>query len=149
MKGEPEWMIESALKQKRQELMGRWEERERKLRLIREREKELEERAMAGSHLKKRQKLGGDGHDYAGNGRGKKKDEVDEEREFLIGDWDGGASGEGDEDDPLFGLSRETREMLEQVGLGLGTTKRGGGEEEGEVEDEIKVCCLHAVVLRL
>jgi hypothetical protein len=62
---------------------------------------------------------------------------VDEERECLVGDWEAGVSDGGT--DGGEGRRKETRELLEKVGLGAGKTK--GEEGDGEVEDEIKVCC--------
>ena len=80
----------------------------------REREKEVK-----GERVKRVRVEGGD-----------KKREVDEEREFLVG------VGEDGEDDGGGGLSKETRDLLEKVGLG------GGSREENEEqmgEEEIKV----------
>ncbi|KAH6844784.1 helicase C-terminal domain-containing protein [Chaetomium sp. MPI-CAGE-AT-0009] len=46
MRGEPEWMVEAALRRKREELGRRWEERERALQRVRAREREMEERRV-------------------------------------------------------------------------------------------------------
>jgi hypothetical protein len=124
MAGEPEWMVEAALRRKREELGRRWQERERVLEGVRRREREAEGRGRAVKRVR------------VGEGRGK---EVDEEREFLIADWEGGEDGDGDSGEGLGGLSSETRALMEKVGLGGGGGKRG--EEEGEVEDVVKVCC--------
>jgi chromosome transmission fidelity protein 1 len=122
-------MIETALRRKRDELARGWEEREAKLKALRAKERAMEERGRAG----KRQRVGGD--DDGGGASGKK--EVDEEKEFLIGEWrddDEGRRG----DDPLGMFGRETRELLEKVGL---AGRKGGEEEEdGGVEEEVKVC---------
>ncbi|KAK3314292.1 helicase C-terminal domain-containing protein [Apodospora peruviana] len=133
MAGEPEWMIETALRRKREELTRRWEEREAVLAKIRAREREREDdgKQRAG---KKRRLDEDDGIVRKGKGKGKRVLD-DEEKEFLIGDWDSG-EGDGRDGDPLSGLSRETRELLEKVGLGL---PRKMDEDEGEVEDEIKI----------
>ncbi|KAM7196247.1 ATP-dependent RNA helicase chl1, partial [Naviculisporaceae sp. PSN 640] len=134
MVGEPDWMIESALKRKREELARKWEEREKRMAEIRRREKEAEERASMKGRGGKRMRLADD--EGVANGR-KKKGEADEEKEFLIGGW-GSADGEVAEDDPLYGISKETREFLERTGLVHG---KGRGEKEGdkEEEDEIKI----------
>lgn len=127
--GEPDWMIETALRRKRAELARGWEEREAKLKALRAKERAMEERGRAG----KRQRVGGED---GGGGAGKR--EVDEEREFLIQEWrddDEGRAG----DDPLGMLGRETRELLERVGMG---GRKGEEEEEEGVEEEVKVCFL-------
>lgn len=119
-------MIETALRRKRAELARGWEEREAKLKAVRAKERAMEERGRAG----KRQRVGGED-----DGR---KREVDEEREFLIQEWrddDGGRAG----DDPLGMLGRETRELLERVGMG-GRKQGDEEEEDGGVEEEVKVC---------
>lgn len=128
-------MIETALRRKRAELARGWEEREAKLKAVRAKERAMEERGRAG----KRQRVGG------GDDAGGRKREVDEEREFLIQEWrddDEGRAG----DDPLGMLGRETRELLERVGMG--GRKPGDEEEEGEgVEEEVKVCFFGGMVL--
>ncbi|KAK0724911.1 DNA repair helicase [Lasiosphaeris hirsuta] len=111
MQGEPDWMIETALRRKREELARRWEEREAQMEKLRARERAMEERGRGG----KRQRLDGE-YDGVGMGRGKGK-EVDEEAEFLIDDWEDGGDGLAD-DDPLSQLSKETRELLAKAGLG-------------------------------
>jgi len=123
MAGEPDWMLDTALKRKREELMKKWEEREARLERVRAREKMMEEKGRGS----KRQRVDG--------GREKRK-EVDEEAEFWIGDWEGGADGVAS-DDPFSLLSKETRDLLSRVGLGRVKEEE---EEEGEQEDEIKVC---------
>ncbi|KAK3368016.1 helicase C-terminal domain-containing protein [Podospora didyma] len=125
--GEPDWMIESALRRKRQELTRQWEEREARLERVRAREKALEERGRDS----KRQRLDHNEDDGGHHrGRGKRK-ELDEEAEFLIAYWE-----DGTDDDPLSNLSKETRALLNKVGLG-GTKKVD--EEDDEVEDDIKI----------
>ena len=117
-------MIESALRKKREELARGWEEREAKLKALMAKERAAEERGRAG----KRQRVGD------GGGSGRKK-EVDEEKEFLIGEWrDDDAVGE---DDPLGMFSRETRELLGRLEMG---GRREEEEEEEGVEEGVKVC---------
>ncbi|KAK3290172.1 helicase C-terminal domain-containing protein [Chaetomium fimeti] len=137
MRGEPEWMVEAALRRKREELGSKWEERERVLARVRAREREMEERG------------GGGGSGGGGRERGRKRVRVDdgvgrgggvdEEREFLVAEWEGGGEGAGAGDGlEEGGLSRETRELMERVGLG-GGKRRDDGEGEGEIEDEVKI----------
>lgn len=127
MEGEPEWMIETALRRKREELAREWEEREAQLERIRARERLAEERGRGA----KRQRV--DDGEFPSR-RGKAR-EAHEEAEFLIDDWEDGGS-DIVPGDPLEMLSKETRELMAKVGLG-GAKKME--EEEGEVEDEIKV----------
>ncbi|KAK4124074.1 DNA repair helicase [Parathielavia appendiculata] len=123
MRGEPEWMVEAALRRKREELGRRWEEREKVLERVRAREREIEARGRGGKRVR-----------VGDREREKESEEVDEEREFLIKNWEAG----GDEEagDGLDGLSKETRELMEKVGLGGAKGGEDGGEE---VEDEIKI----------
>ncbi|GAB1317116.1 ATP-dependent DNA helicase chl1 [Madurella fahalii] len=126
MKGEPEWMIENALRRKREELSRMWEEREKAMERVRQKEREMEERGRERG--RKRIRVDDDG------GKRKKGAEVDEEREFLIADWEGG---EVDEEGPMGQLSKETRALMEKVGLG-GMGKRGE-DVDGEVEEDVKI----------
>ncbi|KAK4185645.1 ATP-dependent RNA helicase chl1 [Podospora australis] len=127
MAGEPDWVIQAALKRKRLELAQRWEEREAKLKKVREREKALEEKAAGLQRDRKRARVGEDGVR-------RKKQEVDEEEEFLVAEWQGGD--DGDEGDPLGYLSKETRAMMAKVGLG-GYKKED--EDDKGVEEPVKI----------
>ncbi|VBB81662.1 Putative ATP-dependent RNA helicase [Podospora comata] len=117
MVGEPEWMVETALRRKREELVGKWEEREERLERLRRKEKELEERGRERKRVRVEEgQMGG-------------RKEVDEEEEFLV--VVGGGEDERDEE----GLSRETREMMVKVGLGgwkKEEEERNGDEGDGE-----------------
>ncbi|KAK0625169.1 helicase C-terminal domain-containing protein [Bombardia bombarda] len=131
MKGEPDWMIETALRRKRDELMKTWEEREERLEKMRARERLMEERARAG----KRQRVDGESSDHSR----RKGREIDEEAEFLVDGWGDGGDGDGGGgggDDFTSQLSKETRDLLEKVGLGA---SKKGVDEDDEVEDEIKI----------
>lgn len=122
-KGEPSWVIDQVLRQKREELARKWEEREQRLEKIRIREKQMEERAS-----KRRRLEDADLH--------RSPSGVDEEAEFLL---DGGPEDAVGGDDPLSSLSKETRALMEKVGL-AGNKRRGGEEEdEGDGQDEVKV----------
>lgn len=121
--GEPSWIIDQMLQRKRKELLASWEEREARLEKIRQREKRSEERGS------KRRRL--DGPESSRRG----KDE-EEEAEFLLEDWSGGDDPASDGQDPLSSLSKETRALLQKVGMGIAETSR---LEEETPEDEIKV----------
>ncbi|KAM7219668.1 ATP-dependent RNA helicase chl1 [Rhypophila decipiens] len=137
MVGEPDWMIENALLRKREELQRKWEEREKRLGEVRNREKQEEKDSMLKGRGAKRARL--DGADERTAAR-RTKGEEEEEKEFLIGDWNrDGGGGDDDEDDPLYGISKETRALLERTGLGFGSRAGKLEEEEGKEEDEIKI----------
>ena len=107
------------LRQRREDLLNKWEEREQRLEKVRAKEKRMEERAS------KRRRLDGS------NPRQKKRD-VDEEAEFLVDEED-----ELNDDDPLSGMSKETRILLEKVGLA--SSKNSKQEEVEDTDNEIKV----------
>lgn len=124
---EPEWIIEQMLQRKRTELVHKWEEREARLEKIRQREKRREERGS------KRRRL-------EGPGTSTRRKEEDEDAEFLVDDWDESEGGQASHTlDPLSGLSKETRALLQKVGMG--TTEAGDTEDES-LDDEIKVSVL-------
>lgn len=117
MKDEPDWVIEQMLRRKREELLQRWQEREERLAKIRAREMELEARG------KKRRRIE--------DATSKRSKDIDEDAEFLLDDWNDGEA----EDDPMSVFSKETRALMESMGLG-GSKKQ---EEETEDNDELKV----------
>ncbi|KAM4055814.1 helicase [Hirsutella rhossiliensis] len=119
-KDEPPWLIEQLLRRKREDLAQRWEEREKRLEAIRHREKSLEERS------RKRQRRDNPP-------AGASKPVVDEDAEWLLDDWE---SREADSQDALSGLSKESRAVLEQLGLG-GPKKHQ--DEEDMMEEGIKI----------
>ncbi|KAK2595724.1 hypothetical protein N8I77_013749 [Diaporthe amygdali] len=123
--GEPDWIIEQMLRRKRNELVAKWEEREARLEKIRQQEKDTEARASKRRRID-RSEL---------NPRSRVENE--EEAEFLIDDWEDGSGARGsDEKDALDGLSKETRALLENIGMG-GARKVDTDDEP--VEDEIKI----------
>ncbi|KAK4208086.1 ATP-dependent RNA helicase chl1 [Rhypophila decipiens] len=138
MVGEPDWMVENALLRKREDLQRKWEAREKRLGEVRNREKQEEEDARLKGRGAKRARLDG-GADERTTARRTKGDE-EEEKEFLIGDWSReGGDVDDDEDDPLYGISKETRALLERTGLGFGSRAGKLEEEEGKEEDQIKI----------
>ncbi|KID81707.1 DEAD-2 domain-containing protein [Metarhizium guizhouense ARSEF 977] len=120
-KDEPAWLVDQLLRRKREELVQRWEDRDKRLEAIRLKEKALEDRGRKRRRLEEAI-TPGDGNDmYA------------DEAEWLLDDW-------GDRDtgvqDALSGLSKESREVLERIGLG-GPRKK---EEDNDIlEEEIKI----------
>jgi chromosome transmission fidelity protein 1 len=120
LEGEPDWIVNQMLRRKREEVVRRWEDREAELKKIRAREKALEERGS------KRRRVDD------GGSKGKQKT-VDEEAAFLLDDWTGETGSEEANDKSL--LTKETRALLEKVGLG----KPKNDNEVAELEDELKV----------
>ncbi|KAM5385111.1 hypothetical protein ACJA88_002958 [Fusarium oxysporum] len=118
-KDEPSWLVEQLLRRKREELVTRWEEREKRLETLRLREKAQEERA------RKRRRV----EDYVPS----KSRVEDEDAEWLLDDPDDRDAGP---QDALSGLSKETREVLASIGLG-GAKKPE--EEDDLLEEEIKI----------
>ncbi|TLS23373.1 uncharacterized protein PpBr36_06627 [Pyricularia pennisetigena] len=122
---EPDWVVEQALNRKRDELAKRWQEREERLRQIRDKEQRDEKRAA-----KRRRLLEEDRHVRS---RGQAPDE--EEDEFLL-DWDGGGGEASALGDASGGLSKETKELLEKVGLGF--SKQDAGTDD-DIEEDVKI----------
>lgn len=118
MEDEPDWMVEQMLRRKREELARRWKQREERLAQIRAKERELQARSSKRRRTEDRTSK-----------RGSKA--VNEDAEFLLDDWNDDEAG----DDPLSIYSKETRALMESVGLGAPKKQ----EEEAEVEEEIKV----------
>ena len=128
MKDEPDWIVDQMLKRKHNELFQRWQDREERLAKIRAKEGELEARG------KKRRRI-----EEARSRKGKK--EVDEDAEFMLIDWEDDVAA----DDPLSVYSKETRALMEGMGLLPGKKQ----EEETVEEDEIKVCIKCCATLKL
>lgn len=126
--GEPDWIIEQMLRRKRNELVAKWEEREARLEAIRQKEKATEERGS------KRRRIDRPG----ATSRSQEADE--EEAEFLIDDWEegdgAGAARSSDDKDGLDGLSKETRALLQKIGMG--EAQKADAEDE-PADEEIKV----------
>lgn len=120
-KDEPSWLVDQLLRRKREELVQRWEDREKRLEAIRLKERALEERG------RKRRRL----EDPIASGN--RNDVEPDEAEWLLDDWEDGNAGS---QDALSGLSKESREVLERIGLG-GPRKKE--EHDDVLEEEVKV----------
>jgi chromosome transmission fidelity protein 1 len=114
-------MIDQVLRQKREELARKWEDREKRLEAVKLREKALEGR------VRKRRRI----EDSASSQR-----VIDEDAEWLLEDsFEGGRAGK---DDALSGLSKESREILSKLGVG-GYKGPEATEEEELMQEEVKV----------
>lgn len=126
--GEPDWIIEQMLRRKRNELVAKWEEREARLEAIRRKEKATEERGSKRRRIDRSEITA----------RSKTEDEG--EAAFLIDDWeegDGvGAARSSEEKDALDGLSKETKALLQKIGMGAAQKIEAEAET---VDEEIKV----------
>ena len=107
--------------------MQRWEDREKRLEKMRAKEKAIEE----GSRKRRR---------IAEASRSKPGDD-DEDAEWMLEDWEDRRAAP---QDTLSGLSKESREMLEKIGLGA--PNRDSTEEEN-LEESIKVGCFVKIQL--
>lgn len=121
-KDEPSWLVEQLLRRKREELVSRWEEREKRLETLRVKEKAQEDRA------RKRRRVE---DSFISSGRSRAVE--DEDAEWLLDDPD---DRDATPQDSLSGLSKETREVLASIGLG---GARKPEEEDDLVEEPIKV----------
>ncbi|KAF9874331.1 DNA repair helicase [Colletotrichum karsti] len=118
-KDEPDWIVEQMLRRKREELSRTWEEREKKLEQIRQKEKVLEARSA------KRRRFD--------DGPSKSKANIDEDDEWLLDEADD--SGAANDGDAMSGLSKETKDILTRFGLGSLKME----QEEDKVEDGVKI----------
>ncbi|OAA81954.1 DNA helicase (DNA repair), Rad3 type [Akanthomyces lecanii RCEF 1005] len=120
-KDEPDWMIDQLLRRKRQELVRSWEDREKRLENARLKEKVREDR------VRKRRKF-----EAAVASRAAGED--DDGEEWMLDDWDDESASAPK--DALSGLSKESRDVLERMGLGGPPQKN---EEGDALEEEIKI----------
>ncbi|KAH7014976.1 helicase C-terminal domain-containing protein [Ilyonectria destructans] len=118
-KDEPSWLVDQLLRRKRDELVNKWEDREKRLENLRLKEKALEERG------RKRRRI--EDSSLAGSRV------IDEDAEWLLDDVDDRDSGP---QDALSGLSKESREVLTSIGLGGPRTR---AEDDDLLEEEIKI----------
>ncbi|KAF6829645.1 DNA repair helicase [Colletotrichum plurivorum] len=118
-KDEPDWIVEQMLRRKREDLARTWEEREKKLEQIRQKEKALEARSA------KRRRFDD------GPSKSKARD-IDEDDEWLLDEADDSAAADGD---AMSGLSKETKDILTRFGLGSLKPE----QEEDKVEDGVKI----------
>lgn len=117
--GEPEWIIDQMLKRKREEVVKQWEERESRLERIR-----AKERLMEGRGSKRRRVDDASTKHSTSN-------EQDEDQ-WLLQDGAEGEDGDGGE---ASSFSKETRSLMEK--LGMGALKQE--EQDEPVAEDIKV----------
>ncbi|KAG6136637.1 hypothetical protein E4U38_001297 [Claviceps purpurea] len=120
-KDEPAWLVDQLLKRRRDDLVQRWQDREKKLAAIRLKERALEDRG------RKRRRL------EAPEDSGSRKNVDADEAEWLLEDLD---DRDADSRDALSGLSKESREVLERLGLGGPRRKE---DDDELVNEEIKI----------
>lgn len=118
-KDEPSWVVEQLLSRKRGELLRQWEDREKRLASFRLKERAQEERS------RKRRRVE--------DTRATIETTVDEDAEWLLDTDDHDVR----QEDALSGLSKESREILEKIGLG-NRIKQADKDEE-IIEEKIKV----------
>lgn len=115
-------MIDQLLRQKRSELVRQWEDREKRLEAARLKERALEER------VRKRRRIE-DGITSS------HRSVDDEDAEFLL---DSPSNDQTSNQDPLSGLSKESREILTKIGLGKYKGPEAA-EQEALLDEGIKV----------
>jgi chromosome transmission fidelity protein 1 len=123
---EPDWILEHAQKQKKQEALRRKQELNDRIAKVKAKEKRAKERFENGEPRYKRQKVG------------IARDGADDEAQFVLDDYEsdeelGKAGRSGGFDDS--GLSAETRALMEQ----LGYTEGRSNIDDGEVSDETRI----------
>ncbi|RYP91878.1 hypothetical protein DL770_002000 [Monosporascus sp. CRB-9-2] len=120
-KDEPDWIVDQMLRRKREELLKKWEEREARLARIRAKEKMLEQRSA------KRRKID--------NGTpAKRAQDAEDEDEWLLTGRDAADATDGDDSTPSF--SKETKTLMEKLGMGILQKK----DDDEELDDgEIKI----------
>ncbi|KAL7939362.1 helicase C-terminal domain-containing protein [Trichoderma chlorosporum] len=117
-KDEPAWIVEQLLSRKRDELLRQWEDREKRLASFRLKEKIQDDRS------RKRRRV----EDVSTAA----ETTADEDAEWLLDSDDHDAR----QEDALSGLSKESREILEKIGLG-GRMKQT--DDEDILEEKIKI----------
>ncbi|KAK8044073.1 hypothetical protein PG993_004097 [Apiospora rasikravindrae] len=119
LKDEPDWVVDSMLRRKRDEVIKKWEEREARLEAVRAREKALEIRTT------KRRRL----NDRA---TGLDADQEPDEDEWLLDerDEDGSQGGESSN------YSKDTRALMEKLGM---MPKRDAEDEDDGADQELKI----------
>ncbi|OAR05999.1 hypothetical protein LLEC1_04093 [Akanthomyces lecanii] len=122
-KDEPDWMVDQLLRRKREELVQSWEDREKRLENARLKEKAREDR------VRKRRKFEAAVASRAAGGD-------DDGEEWMLDDWDDESGPAAAPKDALSGLSKESRDVLERMGLGGPIQKSEDGDA---LEEEIKI----------
>lgn len=116
---EPDWIIEQMLKRKREEVIRKWEEREARLERLRAKERSMEDRAS------KRRR-------FDGPGAAAHSSAAEDDDEWLLQDNET----DGDQGDGPSGFSKETRALMEKLGMGPLTSQEN---ETESIQEPIKV----------
>lgn len=132
--GEADWVVEQALRRKREALRRQWEEREARLASVRAKEREAEARGERRGKRRRAAAAAGDEVGLDGEAVA-----VDEEDHFLLKEWQGEAA-RTEEGDLYAELSVETRAALREAGVHVPRLKEDEDEDEdGLVEEVVKV----------
>lgn len=123
-------MVDQLLRRKREELVRVWEDREKRLENARLKEKAREER------VRKKRRL-----ETAAASREAGDD--DDGEEWMLDEWEGEETSASAPKNALSGLSKESREVLERMGLGGPKQQNDNGDA---LEEEIKVRPCLAVI---
>jgi chromosome transmission fidelity protein 1 len=124
---EPDWILEHAQKQKKQEALRRKQELNDRIAKVKAKEKRAKERYQNGEPRYKRQKIA------AGEGGG-----VDDEAQYVLDDYESDEEHENARRSATFndsGLSAETQALMEQLGYATASSKL----DDGELPDETKI----------
>jgi chromosome transmission fidelity protein 1 len=122
---EPDWILEHAQKQRKQEALHRRQELNDRIARVKAKEKRVKDRVENGEPRHKRQKL----NDANG---------PDDEAQFVLDDYESDEEYRKAARSTTFsesGLSSETQALMEELGLSWGDSKA----EEGELPDETKI----------
>jgi chromosome transmission fidelity protein 1 len=124
---EPDWILEHAQKQKKQEALRRKQELNERIAKVKAKEKRAKQRYESGEPRFKRQKVAtGDG------------DGVDDESQFVLDDYESDEEHEKAGRSFAFndsGLSAETQALMEELGYATASSKL----DDGDMPDETKI----------
>ncbi|EGX96493.1 DNA helicase, putative [Cordyceps militaris CM01] len=116
-------MVDQLLRRKREELVRSWQDREKRLADARLKEKAREER------VRKKRK-------FEAAVASREAGEEDDDEQWMLDDWDGESGPVSAPNDALSGLSKESRDVLERMGLGA---PKQQNEDSDVLEEEIKI----------
>ncbi|KAI1863558.1 hypothetical protein JX265_008775 [Neoarthrinium moseri] len=117
---EPDWVVAQMLKRKRDDVIQQWKDREARLERIRVKERSMEARGT------KRRRVHEPGARASAS-----SDQL--EAEFLLDDRD---SGDGEQVGEVSSFSKETRNLMEKLGMGPSKSR---DEEDETVDEPVKI----------